>query len=60
TPNPAAIPPEDGYAQAYENFKANHAQAWMPRFAHEVTQQSQEPFFTALTPLLAAFVQEEA
>ncbi|MEG1831494.1 MAG: molecular chaperone TorD family protein [Raoultibacter sp.] len=60
TPNPAAIPPEDGYAQAYESFKTNHAQAWMPRFADEVTQQSQEPFFTALAPLLAAFAREEA
>ncbi|MBQ3106416.1 MAG: molecular chaperone TorD family protein [Eggerthellaceae bacterium] len=55
--SPAAEDLPGGSAQAaYEQFLAEHAQVWMPRFADKTAEESRIPFFRAAGAFLAAVV----
>ena len=48
--------PGGSAAAAYEQFLADHAQTWLPRFAEKTVQEAREPFYRAVAELLAAML----
>ena len=44
-------------AAAYDAFKAEHIDTWVPRFSAKMLQESRTPFFRAVAMLLSAWLE---
>lgn len=48
--------PGGSVVAAYEQFLADHAQTWLPRFAEKAASEAREPFYRAVAGLLGAMM----
>ena len=58
---PEGVPADESFpggspASAYATFKAEHIDAWVPRFSAKMLQESRTPFFRAVAMLLSTWL----
>ena len=60
--HPTGVPSNEDFpggspAAAYDTFKADHIDKWVPRFSAKMLEESRTPFFRAVSMLLTAWLE---